>query len=62
MDEISDLELKCIRMGGGGGGGGAGITVFKIGAFLADSLFMRIKPSLSDRFFISWRHNVLLSI
>ena len=29
---------------------------------LADSLFMRIQPSLRDRFFISWKHNVLFSI
>ena len=30
--------------------------------FLADSLFTRIQPSLRDRFFISWKHNVLFSI
>ena len=29
---------------------------------LADSLFTRSQPSLRDRFFISWKHNVLFSI
>ena len=27
-----------------------------------DELFTRIQPSLSDRFFISWKHNLLFCI
>ena len=38
-------------------------TIYFFAAFvLADSLLVRIQPSLSDRFLISWKHNVLFSI